>query len=242
MGKLDALAGAGEDHPVLADHVAAARARQSRYRPRGAGRYRRRGCVTPRSLQRDLAAFGGGLAEHQRGAGRRVALVAVVHLQDLDIEFRAERCGDLRGEHGEQIDAEAHIAGLDDGGMTGGGLDLGLVGGREAGRADDMDDARLRRQRGERDRRACGEVKSSTPSTSAKTGSGSSVMAMPSGSSPATSPMSRPTAGEPLASMPPATAQPGRGNDPGQRLAHAPGGAKHGDLHVAHGQGTIKRA
>ena len=71
--------------------------------------------------------------------------MAVVHLQDLDVEFRAERCARPLGEKREQVDAKAHIAGLDDGGMTGGGLDLGLVGGGEARRADDMDDARLRR-------------------------------------------------------------------------------------------------
>src|SRR5262245_23884314 len=54
-----------------------------------------------------------------------------------------------------------------------------------------------------------GAVKSSTPSIWAKTGRGSSVIAMPSGARPAISPTSRPTCGEPLASMAPATAQPG---------------------------------
>ena len=58
--------------------------------------------------------------------------------------------GDAIGEASEQIDAEAHIAGLDDCRVAGGGLDLGLVVGREPGRADDVDDARLG---GERRRR-----------------------------------------------------------------------------------------
>ena len=86
----------------------------------------------------------------------------------------------------------AHIAGLDDGGVAGGGLDLGLVGGGESGGADDMDEAGLRGQRGEGNGRGGGLVKSSTPSTWAKTGRGSSVMATPTGLRPATSPMSRP--------------------------------------------------
>ena len=53
-----------------------------------------------------------------------------------------------------RLTPEAHIAGLDDGGMAGGGLDLGLVGVGEAGRADDMDDAGLRRQRRKLHRRS----------------------------------------------------------------------------------------
>src|SRR5262249_47065229 len=54
-----------------------------------------------------------------------------------------------------------------------------------------------------------GTVKSSTPWTLANTGRGSSVVGTPRGLIPATSPMSRPIAGEPLASTPPATTQPG---------------------------------
>ena len=82
-----------------------------------------------------------------------------------------------------------------------------------------------------------GTVKSSTPSTWAKRGSGSSVMAMPTGLE----------AGN-LADVP---AERGRalgleaaGNDAARRfgedarqgLAHAPGGTQHGDFHVTHGQ------
>ena len=69
--------------------------------------------------------------------------MAVVHLQDLDVELRAERLRHALGEEREQVDAKAHIAGLDDGRMTGRRLDLGLVGLGEARRADDMNDARL---------------------------------------------------------------------------------------------------
>src|SRR4029079_6922806 len=111
MRKLDALAGAGKDHAVLADHVAAAQ--------RGKADI----ALAPWTdiavahldaalLQRHLAASRRRAAEHERGARGGVALMAVMHLQDLDIEFRAKRAGDLSGQDGEQIDALAHIAGL----------------------------------------------------------------------------------------------------------------------------------
>ena len=62
-------------------------------------------------------------------------------------------CGDAPVKKREQVDAETHITGLDDGGMTGGGLDLGLIGVGQTGRADHVNDARLRRERGEGDGR-----------------------------------------------------------------------------------------
>ena len=61
------------------------------------------------------------LPQHQRRAGRRIDLVAVMHLQDLDVEVGIERLRHLARERGQQVDAEAHVAGRDDGGMAGGG-------------------------------------------------------------------------------------------------------------------------
>ena len=63
MGKLDALAGAGEDHPMLADHVAAAERRKADI------------ALAPRSGlavadmhaalgERNVARLGGGFAQH----------------------------------------------------------------------------------------------------------------------------------------------------------------------------------
>ena len=135
--------------------------------------------------------------------------MAVVHLQDLDIEFGAERRGDLGGERGEQVDAQAHIAGLDDGGMAGGGLDLGLVGRGEAGRADDMDEAGLRRQRGEFDGRGRrGEIEHAVDVSEdgeGIVGDGDAERLEASHFADVAADI----AGEPLASMPPASAQPG---------------------------------
>ena len=78
-------------------------------------------------LERDGPAGSRGLAEKKGRAGGGVALVAVMQLEDLDVEIGAERLGDPIGEPSEQIDAKAHIAGLDDCRVAGGGFDLGLV-------------------------------------------------------------------------------------------------------------------
>ena len=59
------------------------------------------------------------LAEQQRGAGGRVDLLVVMHLEDLDVEILVERRRDPLGQCRQQIDAEAHVAGLDDHGLAG---------------------------------------------------------------------------------------------------------------------------
>ena len=82
----------------------------------------------------DAAALGRRLAEEERRAGRRVDLATMVHLDDLDVEIGVERLRRLADENGEEIDAEAHIAGLDDDGVTRRGGDLRLVG-RRRGRS-----------------------------------------------------------------------------------------------------------
>ena len=80
------LGRAGEDHAVLADHGAAAQARQSRCRPA------LRAPVWPSRLahrmlvELDAAAFRRRAAEQQRGAGRRIDLLVVMHLEDFDVE------------------------------------------------------------------------------------------------------------------------------------------------------------
>src|SRR5262245_748511 len=114
MGKLDALAGAGEDNPVLADHVAAAERGKAdiAFAPRPdiavAGSH-------AALLKRDAPRLGHGAAEQKRGSRWRIALVAMMHLQDLDIEFGPERLGHARGKSGEKVHALAHVACLDDG-------------------------------------------------------------------------------------------------------------------------------
>gem|GEM_PF-6811376 len=94
-------------------------------------------------------AVGGGLAQHQGRAGRRVDLAPVMGLQHLDVPAGGvERARCLLDEHREQVDPEAHIPGLDDPRVAGGGLDPGVVFGQATCGADYMDDARLGGKRG----------------------------------------------------------------------------------------------
>ncbi len=147
------LALAGEIDGVLADDRPTAQRREAD----GAALARARLPVAAAHgvvLEADTPALGGGFAQQQRGAGRRVDLVAVVHFQDLDVEVGVERLGGLAHESGEQVDAEAHVAGADDDGMARGGAQALVVGGGQAGGADDMDDARLCGELGEGDGRA----------------------------------------------------------------------------------------
>jgi hypothetical protein len=143
------LGGAGKDHVVISDHGAAAQA----------GKADRTFCaragVTVSGarglfLKRNVARFGRGASEQQSGSGRRVDLCPVMHLDDLDIEVRQCPC---RPPHQgcEQCHAEAHIARLDYDGVASGGADVPFVVLHKAGRADDVNDARLRRQRRKRD-------------------------------------------------------------------------------------------
>ena len=74
-----------------------------------------------------------------------------MHFQNFDVERVVERLGDALGQRRQQIDAEAHIAGLDDHRALGGVLDLGLVGGAQAGGADDVHLAGLGGERGKGD-------------------------------------------------------------------------------------------
>ena len=123
--QLDPLGGPGEDHAVLADHGAAAQRRKA-----DVARLARAGLAVAaaRRMRReiDAAAFRRRAAEHQRGAGRRVDLLVVMHLEDFDVEAVVERLGHALGQRREQIDAEAHVAGLHDHGALGGLRDLRL--------------------------------------------------------------------------------------------------------------------
>src|SRR5581483_12483234 len=62
----------------------------------------------------DAPSRGDGAAEEKGRARGRVDLVLVMHLEDLDVEIGIEGPRRLSHQDGQQIDAEAHIAGLDD--------------------------------------------------------------------------------------------------------------------------------
>lgn len=96
------------------------------------------GCV-----QRDVTACGGGFAQHQRGAGGGIDLVAVMRFDDLDIPVGVQSGGDFLGQAGEKVDAKAHVASLNDHGVMGGGVEFGVVMLFQPGGADDMHGAGL---------------------------------------------------------------------------------------------------
>src|SRR4029078_2878601 len=100
MGELDTLARNGEDHPMLADDVAAAqRGKADIALPSWTDVTVARAYAL--SPKRHVPAARGGGTEHERGARTRVTLMAVVHLQDLDVELRAERLSHALGEKRE---------------------------------------------------------------------------------------------------------------------------------------------
>jgi hypothetical protein len=157
-----------------------------------------------------------------------------MHLEDLDVELGSKDFRHARGETGEQVDAETHIAGFDDGSMTGGGNDLGLVRLGQTCRADDMDDASLRRERGEghgRSRR--GEVEHALNAGEHRqgiVGDGHAERLDPGHLANVTADHGRALSFDAAHNH----AAGCGGKHAGQRLAHAPCGAKHGDPHVTH--------
>ena len=74
--------------------------------------------------------------ERQRGAGRRVDLVAVMHFHDLDVPVRAEPGGDLLDQTEQQVDPETGIGGPDDRDRACGLAHCVLLGAVQSGRAD----------------------------------------------------------------------------------------------------------
>src|SRR5262249_34428318 len=112
MGKLDPLAGTSENHSGLANHVAAPQRRKTDIAlpPRPHVAVPGAHALFPKQ---DIPPLGGGRPKHERGARWRVTLVAVMHLEDLDVELGPQSLRDALGKDREQVDAKAHIAGLD---------------------------------------------------------------------------------------------------------------------------------
>ena len=111
MRELHALDVAGEHHGVIADDRSAAervdRDLAGRTLPRLAV-----ASVDRLPVEVYAASRGDGLREHQRGARRRVLLVAVVHLRHLDVVFRTEHLRGLADKLEEEVDAERVVPAL----------------------------------------------------------------------------------------------------------------------------------
>jgi hypothetical protein len=139
MGDLDPLAGAGEEDGVVADDVAAAQRREA-----DAARAALAVAVVDGAAVERLALRGSDdLAHAQRRAARRVDLHAVMRLDDLDVEALGERARRDVDQLHDHVDADAHVRRHDDRDVLGMRRDLCLLGGVEAGRADDGGDAQL---------------------------------------------------------------------------------------------------
>ena len=165
MDELDALSGAGEDHLVLADHVASAQGGKSDI-ARAAGTDVALAHAHAVILERDGPARSRGLAE-EGCAGGGVALMAVMQLEDLDVEIRAERLATLLVSPASRLTPRLILPALT---IARGGRRLrSWPGPRQRARSCRTDDARLRGDAGKATV-AFGVVKSSTPCTSAKTG------------------------------------------------------------------------
>ena len=158
MGQLQALALGGEDDAVLAGRVAAAQGGETDIagasRPRHAVAHLLRHCA-----QLDPPPRGGGPAERQRRARGGIDLVAMVHFENLDVVVGAERRAHLLHQGQQKIHAEAHIGGLHDGRLGGGGGQGGLVLGFQSRGADHVDRPGRFRQAGmDQQRRRRGEI------------------------------------------------------------------------------------
>src|SRR3974390_3170648 len=85
VGELDTLGKTGEDHAVFADDGTATQRRKA-----DVARLACAGVTVAAShrviVKFDAATFRGRAAEHERGARRRVDLLIVMHLEDLDVE------------------------------------------------------------------------------------------------------------------------------------------------------------
>jgi hypothetical protein len=132
---LDALAGAGEQHRVVAHDVAPADGREADGRRVAlAGDAFAR--VDRALLQVSAQRIGDHLAHLERGARGRIDLVAVVRFDDLDVVAGRKRLG----RHFEQlegdVDADAHVGRHHDRDVFRCRGDLGLLRVAEAGGAD----------------------------------------------------------------------------------------------------------
>ncbi len=140
MRDLDALAGSREQHRVIADDVAAAHGREAdRLRIAFAG-----GALA--SVDRDAPKVAperlrNHLAHLQRGTGRRVDLVPMVRLDDLDVVFVSEYAGCHLEQAQRDVHADAHVRREHDRNRLGRARDRRASGIVEPGRSDHHPDA-----------------------------------------------------------------------------------------------------
>ena len=85
-----------------------------------------------------LGRFEDGVGEAVGGAGGSFFLQAMMRLDNFNVIVIAKRPGDLGGDLEEQVNAEAHVRGLQDRDVLGSGVDPRVVGILQPGGADDQ--------------------------------------------------------------------------------------------------------
>jgi ribosome-binding factor A len=148
MAQDDPLTCGGKDHIMFAHDVSATDRREPDIAAL-AGAGDPVAATVGHLVKRDAPPFGGGFTQHKGRPRRRIDLLVVMRLDDLDIEIGVERGGNLLGQLGQQVDAKRHIPGANNHSMARGGVDGGKVGPAEAGGADHMNGAGLRGEAGE---------------------------------------------------------------------------------------------
>ena len=154
MRERDHLVIAGENDLVLADDRAAADGVQADLALPALFPL---GVAVVHILRFAVAHAGDGVGQHERRAARRVNLLVVVLLDDLDVELAAEYLGRLFRKLDQKVDAERHVARIKDGLRLRGGLQRFHLLCAVAGRAEHGGNAALLRGVAE-DRREEGGV------------------------------------------------------------------------------------
>src|SRR5271163_4428915 len=108
MDKFETFGGAGEDHMMIADRIAAAQRGETDIAPAA-----RAGYAVPGALL-DLfelhpAARRRGSAERERGSRGGVDLAAMVHFHDFDVPVGTKPARDFLDHAQQDVDPEAHI-------------------------------------------------------------------------------------------------------------------------------------
>ncbi|AEM42165.1 predicted signal transduction protein containing a membrane domain protein [Ketogulonicigenium vulgare WSH-001] len=148
MAQDDPLAIGGKNHVMLAHDIAPAHGRKADMAPLARASDPIAAPVRDR-VQIHAAPRRRRFAQHQGGARWRVDLVAVMRLDDLDVEIGIQRGGDLLGQLDQQVHPKAGISGPHGDAMARGGEQLLDMRGFKAGGADDMHRAGLRGKFGE---------------------------------------------------------------------------------------------
>ena len=134
MANFYPLAFSGKDDLMIARHGSTTQ----RGKANCSGRAWPRNAIAPALAmigQHDAATARCGLSQQQRRAGRRIDLVAVMHLDNFDVPVLTQARRRLFHKRREQVDAKRGVASLEHGDIRRRLVDQGVVGRLKTGRA-----------------------------------------------------------------------------------------------------------